>query len=175
MHQEIQQLLSRKKLESAFNLMVKSYSERLYWHVRRLVHRHDDADDVLQNAFINAWRALPRFRQDSNPYTWLYRIATNEALSHLRKQKDNVRFDDVSYSLSQNLEEDTFFEGDEIQRKLQEAIACLPEKQRVVFNLRYFDEMSYADMSAILETSEGGLKANYHHAVKKIEAFLKDD
>lgn len=175
MQQNITDLLAAKKLEAAFNLMVKSYSQRLYWHVRRIVYNHEDADDVLQNAFVNAWRALPKFRQDSNPYTWLYRIATNEALSHLRKHKDNVRLDEVSFSLSQNLEADTFFEGDEIQLKLQEAIATLPEKQRVVFNLRYFDEMSYADMSQVLETSEGGLKANYHHAVKKIKAFLKED
>ncbi len=175
MQQNIAILLADEKLEAAFNLMVKSYSQRLYWHVRRIVYNHEDADDVLQNAFINAWRALPKFRQDSNAYTWLYRIATNEALSHLRKQKENVRFDDVSYSISQNLEADTFFEGDEIQLKLQQAIATLPEKQRVVFNLRYFDEMSYADMSEVLETSEGGLKANYHHAVKKIEAYLKED
>ncbi len=175
MHHEISALLADNKMEPAFNLMVKSYSQRLYWHIRRLVLHHDDTDDVLQNTFINAWRALPKFRQDSNPYTWLYRIATNEALTHLRKQKSNLRFDDVSQSISQNLEADAFFEGDEVQRKLQSAIASLPEKQRVVFNLRYFEEMSYADMSEVLDTSEGGLKANYHHAVKKIEAFLKDD
>jgi RNA polymerase sigma-70 factor (ECF subfamily) len=140
-----------------------------------MVLNHDDADDVVQNTFIKIWKGLPNFRQDSNIYTWIYRIATNEALSFLRSKKENARFDDVAYGISQNMEADAFFEGIEAQAKLQSAIATLPEKQRVVFNLRYFDEMSYAEMSAVVDTSEGALKASYHHAVKKIEAYLQKD
>jgi len=172
MHAEIIALLQQNKTEPAFNLIVKSYSQKVYWHVRRLVLDHDDADDVVQNTFIKIWKGLPNFRQDSAIYTWIYRIATNEALSFLRSKKENTRFEDVEYSLSQNLEADAFFDGDAAQQTLQAAIATLPEKQRAVFNLRYFEEMSYAEMSAVFDTSEGALKASYHHAVKKIEAFL---
>lgn len=175
MHAEILNLLQSNKTEAAFNLIVKSYSQKLYWHVRRLVLDHDDADDVVQNTFIKIWKGLPNFRGESNVYTWSYRIATNEALSFLRSKKENTHFDDVAYGISQNMEADAFFEGDEAQAKLQSAIASLPEKQRVVFNLRYFDEMSYAEMSLVVDTSEGALKASYHHAVKKIEAYLQKD
>lgn len=175
MQEHIAQNLSEKKYEAAFNNIVKAYSQRLYWHIRRLVLAHDDADDVLQNTYIKIWRALPNFRQDSNIYTWLYRIATNESLSFLRAKKENTRFDAVEFSISQNLEADAFFDGDKAQAKLYEAVATLPDKQRAVFNARYFDEMSYAEMSAVFETSEGALKASYHHAVKKIETYLKDD
>jgi RNA polymerase sigma-70 factor (ECF subfamily) len=173
MHAEISTLLTQNKTEEAFNLIVKSYSQRLYWHVRRLVLDHDDADDVVQNTFIKIWKGLPNFRQDSNVYTWIYRIATNEALSFLRSKKENTRFEDVEYSLSQNLEADAFFDGDAAQASLVAAVATLPEKQRAVFNLRYFEEMSYAEMSAVFDTSEGALKASYHHAVKKIEAYMQ--
>lgn len=172
MQEKIAQLLQEKRFEAAFNSMVAHYSERLYYNIRRLVLNHDDADDVLQNTFIKVWRALPKFQQNSSVYTWLYRIATNEALSFLRSKKENTRFDDVAFSVSKNLEADAFFSGDEAQAKLYEAIATLPEKQRAVFNARYFEEMSYADMSATFDTSEGALKASYHHAVKKIESYL---
>ena len=175
MHQNIESLLASQKTEAAFNLIVNSYSERLYWHIRRMVTDHDDADDVLQNTFLKVWRALPKFRQDSNIYTWLYRIATNESLIHLRKKKDNLRFDDVANGMHESLTADTFFEGDKAQAKLHAAVAALPEKQKAVFNLRYFEEMPYREISEVLKTSEGGLKAQYHHAVKKIEAFLKTD
>ena len=175
MHQNIESLLASQKTEAAFNLIVNSYSERLYWHIRRMVTDHDDADDVLQNTFLNVWRALPKFRQDANIYTWLYRIATNEALSHLRKKKTHTSFEDVANTVQKNLEADTFFEGDEAQAKLQAAVAALPEKQKAVFTLRYFEEMPYKEMAEVLNTSEGGLKAQYHHAVKKIEAFIKFD
>lgn len=175
MHQSIHDKLTSKRFDEAFNLIVKTYNERLYWHIRRMVVSHDDADDVLQNTFIKIWKGLPKFRQDANIYTWLYRIATNESLTFLRQKKENTRFADVEFSLSQNLEADVFFDGDEAQKKLQLAIAALPEKQRAVFNLKYFDEMKYNDMSEILSTSVGALKASYHHAVKKIEEFLKDD
>jgi RNA polymerase sigma-70 factor (ECF subfamily) len=173
MHAEIITLLTQNKTEAAFNLIVKSYSKRLYWHVRRLVLDHDDADDVVQNTFIKIWKGLPNFRQDSNVYTWVYRIATNEALSFLRSKKENTRFEDVEYSMSQNLEADAFFDGDAAQASLVAAVATLPEKQRAVFNLRYFEEMSYAEMSSVFDTSEGALKASYHHAVKKIEAYMQ--
>jgi RNA polymerase sigma-70 factor (ECF subfamily) len=173
MHAEIIALLQQNKTEPAFNLIVKSYSQKVYWHVRRLVLDHDDADDVVQNTFIKIWKGLPNFRQDSAIYTWIYRIATNEALSFLRSKKENTRFGDVEYSLSHNLEADAFFDGDAAQQTLQAAVATLPEKQRAVFNLRYFEEMSYAEMSAVFDTSEGALKASYHHAVKKIEAYMQ--
>jgi len=175
MLEQISEYLANKKYEAAFNSIVTAYNQRLYWHIRRMVLDHDDTDDVLQNTFIKIWRGLPNFRQDSNIYTWLYRIATNEALSFLRSKKESTSFDEVAYTVSKNLEADAFFDGDKAQAKLQEAIATLPEKQRAVFNMRYFEEMSYAEMSAVFETSEGALKASYHHAVKKIESYLKGD
>ena len=135
MHHSIHDKLTSKRFNEAFNLIVKTYNERLYWHIRRMVVSHDDANDVLQNTFIKIWKGLPKFRQDANIYTWLYRIATNESLTFLRQKKENTRFDDVEFRLSQNLEADAFFDGDEAQKKLQVAIAALPEKQRAVFNL----------------------------------------
>ena len=160
----------------AFNLIVRKYTERLYWHIRKLVISHDDADDVLQNTFIKAWNGLGDFREDSQLYTWLYRIATNESLTFLsqKRRKYFLPLIDVERQLTNSLESDVYFCGDEIQLKLQKAILTLPEKQRVVFNLKYFEEMQYNEMSEILETSEGALKASYHHAVKKIEKYLKD-
>lgn len=160
-----------------FNILVKKYQEKLYWHVRKLVIDHDDADDVLQNTFIKVWHAMDSFREDSKLFTWIYRIATNEALGHLNKKKRHslLSFNDVENSLSNKLESDNYFSGDEIQLKLQKAILELPEKQRIVFNMKYFDEMKYEDMAEILETSVGALKASYHHAVKKIEKYLTAD
>ncbi len=160
----------------AFNLIVTKYQTKIYWHIRRLVLDHDDSSDIVQDVFIKAWQAFSNFRKDSTIYTWLYRIATNEAISFLNKKKRKalISFHDIEHALSEKLEADNYFKGDEIQKKLQKAILKLPPKQRAVFNLRYFDEMKYEDMAKILGKSEGALKANYHHAAKKIEDFLKD-
>lgn len=159
----------------AFSKLVNRYQERLYWHIRRIVIDHDDADDVLQNSFIKAFKNLDRFREDSQLYTWLYRIATNEAITFLKKKRKNifVSLDDVSHSLSSKLEADPQMSGDAIQLKLQQAILKLPTKQRLVFNMKYFDEMKYEQIAEVTGTSVGALKASYHHAVKKIEAFIK--
>lgn len=165
------------KEEVAFNQLLQKYQERLYWHIRKIVIGHDDTDDVLQNTMIKVWKSLPSFRADSGLFTWLYRIATNEALTFLKQKKKRAfaPWVDVEHKISETLESDPWFNGDEIQLKLQQAILKLPDKQRIVFNMKYFDEVKYEDMSVILETSVGALKASYHHAVKKIEAMLGDD
>lgn len=157
-----------------FRIVVEKYSSRLYWHIRRLVILHEDADDALQNTFINAWRSIGDFRSESSLYTWLYTIATNEALTLINKRKRNtaISIDDLGSYFANSHEGSTWFDGDEAQIKLQNAILKLPEKQRVVFNLKYFDDMTYEEMSSVLKTSEGALKASYHHAVKKIEKLL---
>lgn len=158
----------------ALGLLISKYQQRLYWHIRKIVIDHDDTDDVLQNTFIKIWKGLEHFKGDSALFTWLYRIATNEALGFLRKkQKENTQsIHPIEYQLSKSIESDQYFKGDEIQLKLQQAILTLPEKQRIVFNMRYYDELPYEQMSEILETSVGALKASYHHAAKKIEEFL---
>lgn len=158
----------------ALKLLIDNYQKRLYWQIRRIVIIHDDADDALQNTFIKAWQGLKKFNQESSLFTWLYRIATNEALQILRQKsrQKNIPYEDLSNFLSNTLASDPYFKGDEIQKKFQQAILTLPEKQRIVFNMRYYDDISYEEMSAILETSEGALKASYHHAVKKIEEYL---
>ncbi|MBV4357942.1 RNA polymerase sigma factor [Pinibacter aurantiacus] len=160
--------------EKAFAAIIKKYQEKLYWHIRRMVVEHEDANDVLQNVFIRIWKGLDNFREDSQLYTWLYRIATNECLSfiELQKKKATVSFEDVESSLSNRIKADKNFDANKLEWKLQLAIQQLPEKQRVVFNLRYYDEMPYEEMSRVLETSEGALKASYHHAVKKIEDYI---
>ena len=160
--------------EKAFTAIIKKYQEKLYWHIRRMVVDHDDANDVLQNVFIRVWNGLENFREDSQLYTWLYRIATNECLSFLeqKKRKSVVSLNDVEAGLSNAIKADKHFDSAKLEWKLQLAIQQLPEKQRVVFNLRYYDEMPYEEMSKVLETSEGALKASYHHAVKKIEDFI---
>jgi RNA polymerase sigma-70 factor, ECF subfamily len=160
--------------EKGFRMLVDRYGQKLYWHIRRLVVLHDDADDVLQNSFICIWKNISSFRSESSLYTWLYRIATNEALTAIRKrQRDStVSLDDLGNLFSSSAEGNSWFDGDEAQVKLQNAILRLPEKQRIVFNLKYFEEMPYEEMSRVLKTSEGALKASYHHAVKKIEDFL---
>jgi RNA polymerase sigma factor (sigma-70 family) len=160
--------------EQALSALISKYQQKLYWHIRKIVIDHDDTDDVLQNTFIKIWKGLEGFKGDSQLYTWLYRIATNEALTFLRqKQKQNTTsLHPIEYSLSKSLESDVYFKGDAIQLKLQQAILTLPEKQRIVFNLRYFDEMPYEQMSEVLETSVGALKASYHLAAKKIENHL---
>lgn len=160
----------------AFDLIVRKYQERLYWHIRKIVIKHEDTDDLLQNSFIKAWRGLEKFREESQLFTWLYRIATNEALSFLKEKRRKffLPLVDVERELSSNLESDSYFSGDELQLKLQKAILTLPEKQRIVFNMRYYDEMKYEDMSKVLDTSVGALKASYHHAAKKIETIIKN-
>ena len=165
------------KEEIAFNQLVVQYQERLYWHIRKIVISHDDADDVLQNTMIKVWRSIGSFRAESGLYTWLYRIATNEALTFLKQKKKKAfaPWVDMEDQMSEKLEADPWFNGDEIQLKRQEAILELPEKQRIVFNMKYFDEVKYEKMSEILGTSVGALKASYHHAVKKIEALLDKD
>ncbi len=161
----------------AFNMMVRRYQERLYWHIRKMVIVHDDADDLLQNTFMKAWKGLENFRGDSLLFTWFYRIATNEALSFLQAKKKRYLLPvvDVEKELVSSLEGDSYFDGDDLQLRLQKAILTLPPKQRLVFNMRYYDEMKYEDISQILDTSVGALKASYHHAAKKIENIIKND
>lgn len=168
--------LLKTDLDKGFRLVVEKYSSRLYWHIRRIVILHEDADDALQNTFINAWRGMKSFRSESSLYTWLYTIATNEALSLINKRKRNaaISYDELESFFVNSQEGSTWFDGDEAQVKLQNAILQLPDKQRIVFNLKYFDEMTYEDMSKVLKTSEGALKASYHHAVKKIEKIISE-
>ncbi|MCK7559133.1 sigma-70 family RNA polymerase sigma factor [Chitinophaga sedimenti] len=163
--------------EKGFTLIVQKYQEKLYWHIRRLVINHEDANDVLQNVFIKVWKNLENFREDAQLYTWLYKIATNESLSYLeqQKRKSSVSLSDVETGLENKLKADSQFDANKLEWKLQKAILGLPEKQRIVFNLRYYDEMPYEQMSKVLDTSEGALKASYHHAVKKIEEFMKQE
>ena len=158
----------------AFNLLLKKYQQKIYWHIRRMVIDHDDADDLTQDVFIKVWKNLATFRSDSQLYTWMYRIASNDCITFLnkKKQKNNISLDDVDYSLADTLVEGSYFNGDKAQKKLQEAIITLPEKQRLVFNMKYYEDMKYEEMSQVLGTSVGALKASYHLAVKKIEAIL---
>lgn len=168
----IKQLGDASTKEAAFTQLVREYQEPLYWQIRRMVLIHDDADDVLQNTFIKAWSAIDSFRGESRLQTWLFRIAINESLNHLSKKKQVVSIDGDEGSFANMLASDSYFDGDEVQRQFQSAIGTLPEKQRLVFNLKYFDEMKYEDMSNLLGTSIGALKASYHHAVKKISDFF---
>lgn len=161
--------------ESAFTAIIKKYQERLYWHIRRMVINHEDANDILQNTFVKVWKNLDNFQENAQLYTWLYRIATNECLTFLEQQKKRktLSLSDNEPALADKLKAEANYDAKKIEWKLQEAILKLPEKQRVVFNLRYYDEMPYNEMSKLLDTSEGALKASYHHAVKKITAFVK--
>jgi RNA polymerase sigma-70 factor (ECF subfamily) len=180
MHSEDKELLhlfrQPETKEKAFTGIIKKYQEKLYWHIRRMVIDHDDANDVMQNMFIKVWNALDNFREDSQLYTWLYRIATNESLTFIEQQKKraSVSLSDVEGGLSNKIVADKDFDGSKLEWKLQLGIQQLPEKQRIVFNLRYYDEMPYEEMSRVLDTSEGALKASYHHAVKKIEDFIRN-
>lgn len=160
----------------AYNLLVQKYQQKLYWHIRRIVIGHDDANDVCQNTWIKVWKGLPKFREDALLYTWLYKIATNESITLLNNKKKRffLPIADIEHELTSTLESDTWFSGDEIQMKLQKAILTLPEKQRLVFNMKYFESLKYDEISEILGTSTGALKASYHHAVKKIEKELTD-
>ncbi|WP_165040489.1 RNA polymerase sigma factor [Dysgonomonas sp. ZJ709] len=173
----IKRLHNSDTQRDAFAELVKEYSELLYWQIRKIVLSHDDANDVLQNTFIKIWTSIDSFRGDSKLSTWLYRIAVNESITFLNKQRaqNNVSIDDTDTYLVSKLEGDEYFDGDEAQLKLQKAILTLPEKQRIVFNLKYFDEMKYEEMSTVLDTSVGALKASYHHAVKKIEEYLSTE
>ncbi len=162
--------------EKAFTTIIKKYQEKLYWHLRRMVVEHEDANDVLQNVLIRVWNGLENFREDSQLYTWLYRVATNECLTFLEQQKKRaaVSLSDVGSGLENKIKADQHFDGKKLEWKLQLGIQQLPEKQRIVFQLRYYEEMPYEEMSRVLETSEGALKASYHHAVKKIEEYVKN-
>jgi len=170
----IERLKDPKTQDASFRELMSLYKERLYWHIRKIVLIHDDADDVLQNTFIKVFRNIKQFKGDSKLYSWMYRIATNESLTHLKKKSKqyNIDSETLQNQMVEKLEADVYFDGDEIQLKLQKALATLPKKQQLVFNMRYFDNMKYDDISEILETSVGALKASYHHARKKIETYL---
>jgi len=167
----------KNKSNYAFNLIVLKYQKRLYWHIRKIVITHEDTDDILQNTFIKALNGLNKFNKESQLYTWLYRIATNESLNFLKQKRMKyfLPLVDVEKQLSETLESDFYFNGDELSLKLQKAILTLPKKQRIIFNMRYFDEMKYEEISAILKITVGALKASFHHAMKKIEKCITEN
>ncbi len=170
--EQIEQLRDTHTREQAFTRLVREYQEPIYWQIRRMVNRHEDADDILQNTFLKAWNALDNFRGESKLNTWLFRIATNETINHIERNKRALATDMGDTYKGLHLQSDSYFDGDETQLQLQQAISQLPAKQRQVFNMRYFQEMKYEDMSQILGTSVGALKASYHHAVKKITDYF---
>ena len=172
----IEQLHDPNRCNAAFGKVIEQYSQGLYWQIRRMVFNHDDANDILQNTFLKAWSNIDNFRGSAKLSTWLYKIAINESITFINKERarNEASIDDDSFLLN-NIESDQYFDGDEAQVKLQRAINSLPEKQRLVFNMRYYDEMKYEDMSEILGTSVGALKASYHHALKKIESFFEEN
>ena len=172
----IEQLHDPNRCNAAFGKVIEQYSQGLYWQIRRMVFNHDDANDILQNTFLKAWSNIDNFRGSAKLSTWLYKIAINESITFINKERarNEASIDDDSFLLN-NIESDKYFDGDEAQVKLQRAINSLPEKQRLVFNMRYYDEMKYEDMSEILGTSVGALKASYHHALKKIETFFEEN
>ncbi|WP_440880541.1 RNA polymerase sigma factor [Tenacibaculum sp. C7A-26P2] len=171
----IKQLQDRSLKEIAFKTCVDEYKRCLYWHIRKIVYLHEDANDVVQNTFIKVYKNIDSFKGNSKLYSWLYRIATNEAISFINKKakEQNLDITDYQQQITSNLSSDYWFDGDEIQLILQKAIATLPQQQQLVFNMKYFDEMKYNDISEILSVSVGSLKASYHHAVKKIERYIK--
>ena len=171
-----EQLHDPARCREAFSRVIAHYTESLYWQIRRMVIDHADTNDLLQNTFIKAWTNIDNFRGEAKLSTWLHKIAINEAITFINKEKakNNVSIDDESF-LIDNLQADEWFDGDEVKLQLQKAINQLPEKQRLVFNMRYFDEMKYEDMSEILGTTAGALKASYHHAIKKIEQFFSSN
>lgn len=175
--QLVQQLQSDTEKEQAFRALMSLYKERLYWHIRNIVKSHDDTDDVLQNTFIKVYKNIQNFKGDSKLFSWMYRIATNESITLINKNAKRLQItsEEVQQLAINNLTSDVFFEGDAIQLKLQKAISTLPEKQQLVFNMKYFEDIKYKDMAEILETSEGALKASYHIAVKKIESYLTEN
>lgn len=172
-----ERLRDPSQARKAFGEAIRAYTEPLYWQIRRLVDNHDDANDLLQNTFMKAWQSLENFRGDARLSTWLHKIAINESLTFLEREKrrQTLSLDDPESSTSARIEADTMIDGDALALKLRKAVAMLPEKQRLVFNMRYFDEMKYEDISEIVGTSVGALKASYHHAVKKIEDFLREE
>ena len=175
---ELVKLLKKgNDLDYAFSLLIKKYQEKIYWHIRKIVLNHDDADDLTQNTFIKVYENINKFRHDSELYTWIYRIATNQAISFINQKKKKLFLPivDADEYLINSLKADEYFDGDEMQLKFQKTLLKLPEKQRLVFNMKYFDEMKYEEIAKILKTSVGALKASYHHAVKKIENLLDDD
>lgn len=174
---EILAMINTRQHEAAFSCIVKKYKQRLYWHLRKMVIIHEDADDLLQNSFIKVWQNLDKFRGDSSLYTWLYRIATNEALNFLNKKRAELMDspEDLESALSGHLSGDPLFTGDEIEARLQKSVLTLPDKQRLVFNMKYYDNMKYEEMAEILNTSVGALKASYFHAVRKIEALIEQE
>ncbi|RHJ93474.1 RNA polymerase sigma factor [Parabacteroides bouchesdurhonensis] len=173
----VERLRDPSRQRDAFAMVVDSYGEKLYWQIRKMVLSHDDANDLLQNTFLKAWTNLDYFRGEAKLSTWLYKIAINECITFLNKQRslNNISIDDTDVFMLERLKGDEYFDGDAAQMKLQEAILSLPEKQRIVFNMKYFDDMKYEEMSDVLGTSVGALKASYHHAVKKVEEFLTKD
>lgn len=176
--QILAQFADKHTRDQAFGQLLKKYQQKIYWHVRRLVIDHDDADDLVQDIFIKVWRNLENFREDAQLYTWLYRIATNECITFLnrKKQRQQVSLDDESSAyLADTLTDTSYFNGDKAQLKLQRALLTLPEKQRIVFNMKYFDDLKYDEISDIVGTSVGALKASYHLAVKKITLFFEEN
>jgi RNA polymerase sigma-70 factor (ECF subfamily) len=173
----VQELKQEESRAQAFEVLVNTYKERLYWHIRRIVLNHDDADDVLQNTFIKVYKNIDNFKGESKLYSWMYRIATNESLTFLKQKskKIGISHQELKDRMVDNLQADVYFEGSEIQLKLQKALATLPDKQKLVFTMKYYQEMKYSEISEVLETSEGALKASYHLAVKKIETYLRDN
>ncbi|TKS57637.1 RNA polymerase sigma factor [Mesohalobacter halotolerans] len=171
----INRLCSVDHAHKAFAELVDIYKERLYWHIRYMLKNHEDTDDVLQNVFIKIYKNIHKFKGDSRLYSWMYRIAKNESLTFLKKRSKILKIsnEELQTHIVNNLESDVYFEGNQIQLQLQKAISTLPEKQREVFQLRYFEEMKYKDMAELLDTSESALKSNYHHASKKVEDYLK--
>mgnify|MGYP001627793318 FL=1 len=173
----LNRLNAEQTKEQAFKELLNLYKERLYWHIRHIVKSHDDTDDVLQNTFIKVYKNINGFKGDSKLFSWMYRIATNEAITHLNQnsKRYSISSEELQQKAVNNLKSDVYFEGDDIQLKLQQAIATLPQKQQLVFNMKYFEDIKYSEMSNILDTSEGALKASYHIAVKKIEEYLTKD
>jgi len=173
----VKKLKSTSDKEAVFSLLVKKYQERLYWHIRRMVISHDDTDDILQNTFLKIWKGLDNFRGDASLYTWLYRIATNETLTFLKSKEKRkaLSMNDEENPIENRLKSDDGFNGSELQTKLQKFILMLPDKQRIVFNMKYFEEMKYEEIAAITGTSVGALKASYHHAVSKIKTMFKNE
>ncbi|MFC2118190.1 RNA polymerase sigma factor [Bacteroidota bacterium] len=164
------------KSNYAFNLIIRKYQERVYWHIRKILLNHEDTNDVLQNTFIKVWKGLSSFREESQLYTWLFRIATNESLSFLKKRRTRLFIPiDVQDQMINNLKSDAYFDGGEMEIEFQKALLDLPAKQRIVFNMKYFDDMKYEEISGVLNTSVGALKASYHHAVKKIRKYLEEN
>lgn len=174
--QEIIDLIVKKEIDKGFKLLVSCYHQKVYWQIRRMVLIHEDADDVTQNVFIKIFQYLKDFRNESKLSSWIYRITYNESINFIQKRAKEIHLSTEDYSLGvvDRLEDDVYYSGEEIDLKLQKAIASLPDKQRIIFMMKYYDELKYEDISVILDTSVGALKASYHHAVKKIEQFVKE-